>query len=486
MRNNERIIVLIITALVLLASARTALDTDMWWHMRAGELTLSQGNPVLVDFFSFTRQGVPWVNHSWLAQVLLYESYKILGFWGLSALVSLTVTTSVVLVYYQMAGAPLARAFLLVLTSSVAAVVWSPRPQIFSLVLFALLGLLLHRYREGKAKNLWYLPLLFVAWSNLHGGYVLGLILIGVVVTGEIANRWLSPETVPMAWPRVWKLSVILCISAAVVVVNPNGFKMWQVPFETVNQVGIQQLIEEWASPDFHQLTQQPFLWLLFSTFVVMVLTRRRSDMVDVLVFVIFAYMGLTSRRFFAPFALAVTPVLSRHIQLLCEDCTLRQIPIILSGTHHLIKKSIWRYSINALIVVTLFTATLVKLYQVNRPAFISETMQRSYPVKTIEWIRQNQPSGNMLNEYNWGGYLIWELRDYPVFIDGRTDLFGSCGLNEWLMAVGAGEFWEAVFQGYNIGFTVLQPDRPINQILLANGWQQVYRDAVSVIMVRP
>ena len=186
---NQRFILAVLLILIFAMAARTPLDSDMWWHLRAGQETLETRYPVMVDTLSHTRLGERWVNHSWLSQVGMYLLYQTGGFFALGAFVALLATISLGLVYLQMDGPALLRAFILIFIVPVAAMVWSARPQVVSLVFFGIVGTILFLYKWRHRNYLWTLLFIFVLWSNLHGGYVLGLLLIGSMIFGEIINR---------------------------------------------------------------------------------------------------------------------------------------------------------------------------------------------------------------------------------------------------------------------------------------------------------
>ena len=164
---GDRLVFVLVLVLVFLMAARMPLDTDLWWHLRAGETTLQTGHPMLTDTLSFTRAGSPWINHSWLSEVGMALLFRVGGYLALSAMVALVAAASMAVLYRQMSGPALLRAFVIILATLVAAVVWSPRPQIFSLLLLAVCGLILDDYRRKGINRLWLLPPLFVLWSNL-------------------------------------------------------------------------------------------------------------------------------------------------------------------------------------------------------------------------------------------------------------------------------------------------------------------------------
>jgi hypothetical protein len=205
----SRLVIVVTFLLIFSMAARTPLDTDMWWHLRAGEEMVRSGRLLEVDIFSFTRGGLPWTNPYWLAQVGMALSFRWLGFLGLGLGVALFATLSMALVFWQCEGPVFLKAAALLLGSVVASVVWSARPQLLSLVWTAMVGLVLYRYKWRGEDRLWALPLIFILWANTHGGYPLGLILIGSMMAGETLNHLLGIRSGPvLAWRQIVRLFV--------------------------------------------------------------------------------------------------------------------------------------------------------------------------------------------------------------------------------------------------------------------------------------
>lgn len=476
--------------LVFILAARTPVDSDMWWHLKAGEQTWTTGAPMLVDSFSFSRLGVHWINHSWLSQVGMYLLYRTGGFLALGGAMTLLATTSMGFVYLQMSGPPILKAFLLILGSAVTAVVWSPRPQIVSLVLLALVSTVLFLYKWRNKDHLKWLPVIFLPWSNLHGGFVLGFLLIGAVIAGEIANHLLgnsSPNV--LAWKQVRRLILWSLVSAFALLVNPNGFDIWRIPFQTVEVSALQQFVQEWASPDFHELFQQPFLWLLFAILASVAFSRRRMDASDFVVVVLFGYMGLVARRNFGPFGIVALPVLSRYlwsaIQSLGKPETLEPDWQIYTEPAASPPRPRWQRRINLGIFALLALVAIGKLYAVTYPTMIDAATRATEPVDATDWLVQNHAQGRILNEYNWGGYLDWRLNPPQVFVDGRTDLFGDAVLGEWLTAVQAGDGWQNILAKWQIDTVMIDPQKPLASTLGGSGWKLLYKDSQAVIYGR-
>jgi hypothetical protein len=496
-KNSARFILAVILILVFAMAARTPLDSDMWWHLRAGQQTWQNGQPMTVDTFSYTRYGQTWINHSWLSQVGMYLAFKAWGYLGLGLAVAVLAAASMGLVYAQMEGPPLLRAFIIILATAVAAVVWSPRPQTASLVLFGVVGYVLYLFKWRGVNRLWLLPLIFVLWSNLHGGYILGLLLILAMIAGEALNHMLGSAGQPVVPGRgIGRLALWGLAGWLVVVINPNGLTMWAIPFRTVEVGVLQNYISEWASPDFHQFVQQPFLWLLFVTVGAIGLSQRRLDGTDLLALAGFGYLALLARRNFGPFAMVAAPVLSRHLPVLLESWVERVRPSWLKAGSRLRLLSKLPQSkplspgvskaLNAIIIGLLALVAVVKVYLVTEPVLVDYFERQAFPVEAVGWIETNRPPGNLFNAYNWGGYLLWNLPEYPVFVDGRTDLYNDAVLQEYLRIAAGATGALSLLGGHSVNSVLVEADSGLSRVLEASReWQRTFQDDLAAVFVR-
>jgi hypothetical protein len=470
--------------IVFLMAARTPLDSDLWWHLAAGEQTLQRGGPQLVDTFSFTRAGSPWINHSWLGEVGLALAYRAAGWAGLSVLVALVAAASMTLVYRQMSGPPLWRAFLIVPAALVAAPVWSARPQLFSLLLLALINELVLNYEQGGKDRLFLLPLLFALWSNLHGGYPLGLILLGCVIAGALFDRILGREEA-LKPRQILRLAFWSAVCIPAVLLNPNGINMWRIPFQTVGVGVLQQAIPEWASPDFHDLTQMPFLLLLGGVLAAFGLAGKPVRGSQLLQVIVFGGMSLVARRNFGPFAITASPVLAAAGWQVIER--LRTSPGLLSHLRGVgvaskpLRNGVQRV-LNGMIVALLAIACVAKVGMATRPPFVGAEVSKQFPVGAAAWLKQNAPPGRLFNEYAWGGYLIWAVPEYPVYVDGRTDLYGDEVIGEWLRVMTAEPGWQELLERDQVRLALIAPGQTLGHEMQRTGWRVLYQDSTAVL----
>jgi hypothetical protein len=321
--------------------------------------------------------------------------------------------------------------------------------------------------------------------------------LIGSMIAGEIVNHMLGLKDLQVVpWKGIGRLAIWGTLSGLVVVINPNGLAMWAIPFQTVNVGILRRFIFEWASPDFHQLTRQPFLWLLFLTLVSAGLSRRRLDGSDALSVAGFAYLALLAQRNLGPFAMVAAPVFSRHLVSIANEWrrsakkTLSRYPVGRSFLDPKVgagpKPAHLRKIVNASILILLASAAIARLYIVTSPEGIREREVTEYPVGAIKWIEANQPKGQLFNSYNWGGYLLWYLRDYPVFVDGRTDLYNDEILQDYLQIISGGEACLSKLDAYGVNVVLIEAGSGLARVLEdSDRWIETVHDDVGVVFVR-
>jgi len=483
----DKLILSIALLLVFIISTRTPTDADMWWHLRSGEEMITQGRILLEDIFSYTRFGSPWVNAFWLSDILTYLIFNLGGYFTLGAFVALMTVVTFGIAIKQMRGPAFLSALLLILAALTASPILTPRPQLFSFLLLALLDFWLFSLKKGTPIfPIWWLIPLFALWANLHGGYIWGILLLIATLAGGVLNHWIGDQKEKVTFlpaKRLRKLFFFTILAVFAVLLNPNGFELWRLPFYTVD-VSL-AAIQEWHSPDFHQISFHPMLWMLFLFVLGLGNSGKKIDFSDLLKVLGFAYMTFFSQRNIAPYAIIILPVMSRQLALAWENWTasplgMRAQRLRASSESKEIPLKITRL-INRLLVSLIVVAALGNLYVLTRPANVDE----SYPRPAIRWIEENQPQGALFNSYNWGGYLTWNLRNYPVFIDGRADLYGDEIIGQWWQVAGGGEAAQQILDDWEVNLILLEPSWLVVRELSRYGWELMYEDEMSVVYGR-
>ncbi|MBL8049861.1 MAG: hypothetical protein JNM46_01445 [Anaerolineales bacterium] len=450
--------------LIFILLTRTTIDADLWWHLRAGQMMVEQKQILLTDIFSYTRFGAEWVNAFWISEILLYAIYSIGGYFGLTFFVAITGVATFYLISRRLSGNPFLNGFILILAAITAAPIWGPRPQILSFFIIALLDDWLINKRPR-----WFLIPLFAIWSNIHGGWIWGFLLLIAHSAGEFIEQLISQEK---NWSEIKNLIGWSALSALAIGLNPNGLAIWVLPFQQIN-VSLQ--IQEWLSPDFHQIAFHPLLWMIFLLLLSASFSKKQnwSQLFKTLGF---AYLTFFSQRNIALFAIVAVPLLFDWMNATLQNF---QRDTRLKPTVDLPRPL--RLLINSTLVFALVVTALGNTYLVSQP----EKVDSNYPIRAIEWIKENQPQGNLFNSYNWGGYLLWTLPEYPVFIDGRADLYGNEIINQWHAVVSGNENAIQILDEWQVNLILIEPYWEITKTLELNGWQKVFEDEQAVIFVR-
>ena len=450
--------------------SRAPIDADLWWHLRAGQLMWQKGEILLNDVFSYTKLGSNWVNAFWVSEVLLYWIHRIGGYFLLSFFVSLIGAITFLIVFSSMKGISLLRSFILILAVITAAPIWGPRPQILSFFLVAFLDLWLNQ----PSRHRWLLMPIFALWANIHGGWIWGFLLLIAHIAGLFVNSFFVEDKKKL---RTEGLHLIgwTVLSALAVGINPNGIYIWKLPFQQVN-VSLQ--IQEWLSPDFHRLDFHPMLWMLFLLILLAPFAQKPLQMGQILKTIGFAYLTFVAQRNVALFAIVAAPLLADW-----ANNIIQLIPLSLnSPTGSSALKPAFQKFINGFILIILTLTALGNLYVITQNSRIDS----NYPVNGVAWLREHEPQGKLFNSYNWGGYLLWTLPEYSVFIDGRADLYGNEILGQWQDVVNARENAEEILNTWQVNIVFIEPYWDIVPVLKEKGWHVKYEDKSSIILIRP
>lgn len=480
---TRRLIIWIAFLAVFTMAARISVDNDTWWHLGAGQWMVEHRSILQVDPFSYTRGGEAWQYPGWLAEVPMYLIYKAYGPGGLNLWTAFMVTLAFVFVWQTLSGGPFLRAFVIILAAAVSGVYWAARPYLVTFVISAVFLWVLEDYRWGRAKRLWLLPVLMILWANSHGGFITGFLLWGAYTAGLLGARvWRKIQSAGGGEsPSLRPLLITGLVMVLAVSLNPSGPVMLAYPFKTVSIGALQDYIAEWQPPDFHSLQVQPFAWLLLLTFGAVGASRRRLSLVDFLLIAGFAYMGFLAGRNIALFALAAPMVLTRHAAP-ALDALARTV-----GFHPSPPRPVRRSQsiLNLVLLAVVALAVLAKASLVLPRAVNEKHFAEAFPASAVASIRAASPPGRLFNSYNWGGYLLWALPEYPVFIDGRTDLYNDEIISQWLQVVRAEPGWQDVLDRWDVRLVLLEPEMKVIDALRGEGWQTLYQDKSAVVLFK-
>ncbi len=458
--------------LVICQPFTTPTDPDYWWHVRTGQLIAETGTIPRTDPFSYTAAGQPWVTHEWGTELLFYVVSHALGYAGLVAFFGIVEALTALAVYLMCRrrglGEPAAAIFMM-LAFGMSLTNATVRPQVLTAFLLAVCAWLLTRYRQGERRALWPLPIIFVLWVNLHGGYLIGFGLLGLTILGEIIAARRSRPAAPVV-----PLVVATAISVLTTLINPHGFQAWTYPFTFLGSANpVLGLITEWQSPNFHDPLFLPFAASLLLA-IYLGIGGRPIEPTEIVWVIAFAILGLEGVRNIPLYAVVAVPILGARLQ--AEFSVLR---------YSLVS---WRRPL--LLVAAALAVTFVALSPLLSPTRRAhlqlgvEPNTTGFPVGAVEYLRTHDLRGNLFNEYDWGGYIIDRL--YPtrrVFIDSRPDMYGVTVTRDYLTVAQAAPGWRDVLDRYGVSLALVRTGSPIAVMLSSDpDWHVIYRGSEGVL----
>ncbi|MFN2582128.1 MAG: hypothetical protein ABR498_05245 [Candidatus Dormibacteria bacterium] len=464
-------------------------DPDFWWHLRAGQLILAHGGLLGTDPFTFTVPTHQWTMHEWLTEVA-YAVLNNVGGFGLIVLVLSAITWFGLLLLAMRASmrspGRIALATGLLLAVVAGYPIWGPRVQMVTFCFIALTLYMVERHLARGGRAIWLLVPLFLLWSNLHSGFIIGLGFVAVVIGAELAARWLSwGESAPLS--RLRSLALVLLACAVVSMVNPNGPAILAYAFFTQGSGAQQALILEWHSPSFQDWVIIPFGVMLL-TLIVMVVVNRRVRARDAALVLIAVALALQSVRHIAILIAVATPLWVEQTTLVVQRRRKRAAAARRARPSLQFRSTVFTVLMGLLL--TLYAAfRLVPAMQVQPGSLV---YAKDAPVCAARWLAQAPQPLKIFNQYGEGGYLADALsaKGDKVYIFGDAALMGDDLLYTYARIVGSGTTalepsWDATIRSSGADVVLFDTGTPLANVMSASTrWVRVYQDPLNIAFV--
>ncbi len=476
---------LAIFVILLLKSGSILLaDGDTGYHIRTGEYIIQNWTIPTHDLFSYLTPPPAWTAHEWLSEIIMAVIYRASGLSGIVIFFSLFLAATHVLLYRSLKAISNEIALVIGVTAIAVATSsthWLARPHLFSLALTLVWYQVLDDYQFSRQNKLIYLPLLMLLWVNLHGGFVIGLLLLVIYACGNLlrslaASPSLAEQSVDKA--KQFALSAVLC--TAVTLINPRGYEILLFPFKVTSDRVLMDAVAEFLSPNFHRAL--PFKYMLLLLIASLAWSRARLHPIEVGLIVFFTYMALYSVRYVSLFAIIVSRPLLRTLESASSRMPPRFMQLYMRRSQNLstLEASMSHYLWPAIALsITVVLAHLGLLH--------FEFSKTHFPVAAVEFLKREAIPGNIFNLDEFGDYMIFAAwPEYKVFIDGRSDMYGSTRVNDYRKIADGQPEWQKTIDKYNISWVFFAPRSPISAILKSQpNWSLIYTDEVASIFVR-
>jgi hypothetical protein len=462
----------------------TIRDPDFWWHLRTGQLILDHHGLLGTDPYTYTASSHHWVMHEWLTEVVLALLHGVGGLALIVTVLSVVTWLGLVLLVLRarLAGPHDVTVALGLLLAVVAGYpIWGPRAQMITFALTCLLLHLVERHLRRGGRAVWALVPVFLVWSNLHSGFIIGAAFIALVLAAEgVAGRLGIPGAAPGA--RVRELLWVGLASLAVVVVNPNGPGIYLYPFETQGSTAQQALILEWQSPDFHDGVLLAFGAMLLSLGLMVALNRRLAPR-DAALALSGTALALQSVRHVAIFLAAATPLWIQQAELSRLRLGVWRASRRRPGRRWIAPPPRLMRPTSLAIVGLLVVLWGIKLTAAATVREDSAYYAKDFPVCAARWLATAPRGLHVFNQYGEGGYLASRLdsHDDEVFIFGDAALMGDALLRAYGGVETVSPGWERTLGASGTDLVVFDRGTPLDHVLLATPrWSRVYRDPLS------
>jgi hypothetical protein len=471
--------VMIVTLSLFISSEQ---DPDFWWHVRIGRWMVDNGRLPSTDIFTFTVPTHVWTDHEYLTEILMWLVYRGAGLVGLSLAFGLLTWAAFWILYRQVRRQPwVIVAVGLAIGAVAGSPIWGPRAQMITFFLTCLELYWLQAYLSGRSRALRYFPLVMVLWANLHGGWVIGFVWLGVALAAELIS-WAWDRSNPAHRAHVRFLAIITVFSVVAVAATPHGFSLYPYPFQTQGSVAQQKLIVEWFSPDFHQVYLRPFEAMVF--LVIIGFALRRPPLNEFLLTLVGLGLALQSVRNVVLFVAVATPVMIN-----CYSAYWKDLAAARGWKPDVPPRMIFAV-ITALVLAVIALATGFRVYDSINPAKQRSLAAADYPVAAADWLDAHPEVGTrMYNQYGWGGYFAYRFYPQPnrkVFIFGEAALMGDPLLNEYEDVQTLRSTWKQRLDKYKVDYVVYNKGEALANVLATQpDWKLVYEDSVAVIYVR-
>jgi len=424
------------------------------------------------DIYSYSVPGKRWVVQEWLSELILHGLNKTFGLWGIffwRAAMLTGVYLIVAKLIHRRMGEGMGTWALLGLTAYAGSANWTERPNLFSFLLFGILLLLLDR----EDRTIWWFVPIAALWANLHGMVILAVGTVAVVAATEGLKVGLAWEGANREWAR--RLGGVTLASAAATFVNPRGPELIAYSLRLVRVVS--QLVTEWASPDFHEITSILFMALLLITIGALAMHPSRPDPTDLALTLAFTVLGLQAARNLALSSIVLGVVAARYLP--------GAISAARKHTQHVERPGAPPSAILGGLGLLLAIGGLAIVVaggfpRSDRPIDI---VGKQYPIASLQALRGK--SGVRVFSFDfWAGYLIDQ--SWPglhVYHDTRVDVYGPAQTVRYARAIAALPGWERVLDSSCTTHVLVRPQRdPLAEVLRLSPVWRVEREETQAV----
>jgi hypothetical protein len=489
-----------VVLLSLTADSKVLLtDADTGWHIRNGEMILASHRVPHTDPFSYTMAGKPWFAWEWLYDVGIAAIHHFAGLNGVVLFSAVVIAATFALLFrflLRRSGDFVVATLLTLLAAAAAQVHMLARPHLMSW-LFTLLWIeVLFRFEEGRRRSLLWLPPLMLLWVNLHGGFLLGLVLLGLFLCSALWRWMRSPGSESLR--PVLQLGAIFPVCLGVTLLTPYGYMLYVHIYHYLSNGFLMNSINEFMSPNFHGSAYRYFEALILLSLPAVAWGRRKLTETDLLLLLLAIHSALFAARNIPLAAIMIGYATARPwAEALSSRRRHRRSPRWVGSLLELVQgisenMSAMERQLRGHALVLAFGVALVAIALHGGRLFSARLMSahfdaQKFPVKAAEYIAARDIHEGIFEPDSWSGYLIYRL--YPrtrFYFDDRHDFYGEAFVRDFLKISRANWEWSGLLKKYHVRWVLIPPRMPLASVLKESPeWRLDYDDGTALLFSR-
>lgn len=459
-------------------------DADAGWHIRTGEYILDNHTVPYQDLYSFSKAGAPWYAWEWLSDVIDAILHRTAGLKGvvLMAALILGVFSTTLVRRMTAKGTHLFIAMVVALVGvGSSSIHFLARPHVFTLLLMSVAVWMIEADRERPSRRIWLLVPMTAVWTNLHGGFLALVAMLGLTAVGTAIEVYLGNGRTIRDAVRYLKLTVACALAS---LVNPYGWNLHLHVGEYLQSDWIRSAIQEFQSPSFRGETMIQFEALMLGGLFIGGLLLRRRQVVEALWIAFWAHNALGSVRHVPLFVTVCAPIIARELSELWTAWTAGAKKSSLVGIiNGMAADSMAGFQRTSVLPFAAAAALMVVGAPIQWPKdFPAEIFPTQLVAKNADLIAKSR----VLTTDQWGDYLIYRNPQQKVFIDGRSDFYGEKIGTEYVRLLQGHWKWREYMAKYNFDLVLVPVTNAIAELLKHEpGWKVVADNGKQILLVR-
>lgn len=450
-------------------------DGDAGWHIRTGEYILDNGRVPYTDPYSFSKPGAPWFAWEWLTEVIAGTLHRLAGLKGVVLAAGVVIAAFATTLVRRMVwrGSHLLIALVVALLGvGASSIHFLARPHVLTLLLVSVSVWMIEADRMRPSRRIWWLVPIAAVWTNLHGGFLALIAVLGLTAVGTAAEVWLASGRTIRDLLRYLALTASCGLAT---LLNPYGWNLHVHIAQYLRSDWIRTAVEEFQSPRFRDENMLQFEALLLAGLIASAGLFARRRLVEGLWIVFWAHMALSSARHVPVYVAVAAPLVAVEVSAWWNLATARAGKRSLLGiVNQTAADSLAGFRRTSLLP---FAVVLILALMGEPVRWPSDFPSQLFPTEIVNQHGALLARSIVLTTDQAADYLIYRNPAQKVFIDGRSDFYGPEIGREFLAVTQGLPEWRSIMGKYGFDAVLLPENTALVQLIRGDpGWQEAAR----------